>query len=248
MSTQLSVNLNKIALMRNSRGNNIPNIIEAAKLAIAAGCHGITLHPRIDKRHATLEDVIELLTKVDEIKTGKVELNIEGDLRPDLIEIVKEYPVHQFTIVPVTAGELTTTRGWNKQDDEKSLTNVIKYLKNKTRISLFIEPDENIVEYVANLGINAVEFYTYRYAISYATIPNHELDRISRAADRARRVGLRVHLGHDLNLENLDKIIEKIQPDEVSIGHALISDALMVALGPTIKKYLSAIHNKIDIR
>lgn len=236
-SVQFSVNLNKIALLRNARGNNIPNIGDAAVIAINAGCGGITLHPRKDKRHAIIED-IEVISELSLVQENNIEINVEGDLREDLIIAVQKYNVHQFTIVPVRAGERTTERGWSKEDDISLLTRAIKILKNKLRIAIFIEPNIEDVRYVASLGVDAVEFHTKWYAAAFNSANQAaELLRVKQASEAARELDVRVNLGHDLNLQNLPEIISAVQPDEVSIGHALITDSLNYGLGHVVAEY-----------
>ncbi len=237
----LSVNLNKVALLRNARDNSIPDIEKLAVIAIEAGCGGITLHPRADKRHATIDDV-ERISHLPIIKEKNIEINVEGDLRPELIELVRKSYVHQFTIVPTRPGEKTTERGWNQDDDEEKLKSTIKQLKGKVRLALFIEPDEKSVHYVKSLGLDAVEFHTKWYAEAYDKCDfTNELQNIRDAAKLARSFDLRVNLGHDLNLQNLPAIIKAVQPDEVSIGHALIADALSYGLTSVVKQYLEKI-------
>ncbi len=233
---RLSVNLNKVALLRNARdGDATPDLRVAALDAINAGCHGITLHPRRDERHAKISD-IPVLAEI--AKERNVEINIEGDLRSDLIDAVQKNNVSQFTIVPVRSGEKTTERGWNENDDEGLLLDTIRLLKGKLRISVFIEPDVDAVRYVSKLGVDAVEFHTKWYAKSFDTNQQrYELDKINRATSIARVLGLRVNLGHDLNLVNLPAVIREVKPDEVSIGHALISDVISYGLGHVVGEY-----------
>ena len=233
----LSVNLNKVALLRNARDNSIPNIEEAAIMAIEAGCGGITLHPRVDRRHATIEDV-KLISSLEIVRLKNIEINVEGDLRQELIEIVQKCNIHQFTIVPTRNGEKTTERGWNQQDNESLLKATIQELKGKVRLAMFIEPDEESVRYVHSLGVDAIEIFTQSYAEAYGTENfSHELNRVKQAAVIARSLNLRVNLGHDLNLQNLPDIIQAVHPDEVSIGHALIADTLSYGLGHMVTQY-----------
>ena len=236
--TLLSVNLNKVALLRNARGEaSLPDIKVAAISAINAGCGGVTFHPRVDKRHATIND-IKIISELDIVKEKNIEINVEGDIREELLDAVQEYKVNQFTIVPVREGEKTTERGWSKGDNENLLIQTIEKLKNKLRIAIFVEPDEKIVKDVASLGVNAVEFHTKWYAQEYGTEKEQqELDKIKSAAIVARSLNLRVNLGHDLNLDNLSRIIRCIKPDEVSIGHALIADALNYGIRYIVNKY-----------
>lgn len=228
--TKLSVNLNKVALVRNSRGGETPSLLEAARIAVEAGCSGVTLHPRADARHATLDDVLALAC-FEPVASGRIELNIEGDAREDLLALVVEAGVTQFTLVPVTRGERTSHRGWRREDGIDTARRVVERLAPRTRVSLFIEADEGAVERAVEAGVAAVEIYTGPWAEAYGTEAGESLlAGIQAAAELARGYGLRVHAGHDLNLRNLETLVRRIHPDEVSIGHALISDALLTGL------------------
>jgi pyridoxine 5-phosphate synthase len=237
---RLSVNVNKIALLRNSRGGNRPSVIEAAEIAIAAGCQGITIHPRGDARHATIADIADLMA-LEPIRRGRIELNVEGDLRDNLLTAAKRAGIHQFTVVPVTAGEITSNRGWNRQDDCAALKRAIAYLGPKIRVSLFINATPDQVDLAAEMGVQAVEFYTADYAHAHAKgDARAELRQLSECAALARRCGLKVHIGHDLDTENLPDIVAALDPDEASIGHALISDAVMSGLSQAVSSYRQA--------
>lgn len=238
--TKLSVNLNKAALLRNSRGCQVPDLKYIADLLIAQGCQGITLHPREDGRHATIED-IAMLSELPEVRSRQVELNIEGDLRPEVLEALQKYNVHQFTIVPVKSGEKTTERGFQVNEEKEKILAAIKLLKLKKdiRISLFIEAVQEAVNYAHVLGCDAVEFHTKWYAKAFCTHnESAEVNKLRVAASLARELGMRVHLGHDLSLANISTIIDKIRPDEVSVGHWMITEALLQGLPRTFKKYL----------
>jgi pyridoxine 5-phosphate synthase len=238
--TRLSVNVNKIALLRNSRSGNRPSVVEAAEIAITAGCQGITIHPRIDARHATIGDIAALMA-LEPIRSGRVELNVEGDLRDDLLHAAKQASAHQFTVVPVTVGEITSNRGWNRSDDCGALKRAIAFLGRGMRISLFVNATAAQVELAAEMGVNAVEFYTADYAHAHAQGDTRaELRQLSDCAALARKLGLGVHIGHDLDTSNLPDIIAALDPDEASIGHALISDAVMFGLSRTVSSYLLA--------
>lgn len=239
--TKLSVNLNKVALLRAARGRDLPNLVEAARLAIDAGCDGLTLHPRVGEPHATLEDV-RSLARLEPVADGSVELNIEGDGREALLAVVGEVKATQFTLVPADPGERTTARGWGDEDDPLVVERVVTALKPTTRVSLFIEPLAEAVELAAAAGVDVVEFHTYRYASLYGgREADEELARICRAGEKARALGLRVHAGHDLNLENLVLLVGRLQPDEVSIGHALLSEALLTGLPLLTRRYREVI-------
>ncbi|HEX5757916.1 MAG TPA: pyridoxine 5'-phosphate synthase [Thermoanaerobaculia bacterium] len=235
--TTLSVNLNKVCLVRNSRGGGVPDLVAAARLAIAAGCGGLTLHPRADARHATLDDV-RALAAMEEVASGRIELNVEGDLRPEVIAVVRETRATQYTVVPVTPGEITSTRGWDRRDDGAALRRAIDSLAGGSRISLFVDVEGEGIDLAAELGAAAVELHTFDYAAAYPTPRRDEvLARFERAAQRARARGLRVHAGHDLDLENLALLVERLRPDEVSIGHAIVSQALLTGLPSVVARY-----------
>ena len=261
-SPHLSCNLDKIALVRNARDHFGPDVTAAARACLLAGAHGITLHPRSDRRHALFEDIRAVMSLMADMVTAreinqKVEMNIEGDLRPDLLDFVAEMIPQQFTIVPVNAGEKTSERGWGVQDDHHALTETVRRLGKKTRLSLFIWGDVASVEMAAKFGLAAVEFYTGPYALAEADLRRvqllghqsdieaaqlaleKELTKLSEAASRARQLGLRINAGHDLTLENLSLLVRHLQPDEVSIGHALVSEAFLLGLPEAVKRFLS---------
>ena len=243
--TNLSINLNKIALLRNSRGGDYPRLLDYARQALELGAHGLTLHPRADARHARLDDVLDLAA-LPQIAAGERELNVEGDLRPELISLVSNAAVAQFTVVPVVAGEITSSRGWRAYDDHELLQANVRALRTaapKLRISVFCDPSLESVRLAQACGIDAVEFYTGHYA-NDATRRREHLQNLQRAADAARRLGLRVHLGHDLDLDNLPEALEKLQPDEVSIGHALCCDALQMGFAEAVRRYLAAVQGR----
>lgn len=240
--TQLSVNLNKVCLVRNARGADHPKIEDVARLCIGAGCKGLTLHPRVDERHATLDDVYRI-ARMEEVSSGEIELNIEGDARDVLLKVVREVQATQFTLVPAKAEELTTERGWRRgQDSDEDMRRVTEALTPETRISLFVDAQLDAVELAAERRLAAVEFHTFFYAETFGTVKNEEVLRgIEEAAALARQRGLRVHAGHDLNLENLPKLISRVRPDEVSIGQALVTDALLQGMPLSTAAYCQAI-------
>ena len=244
MITRFSVNLNKFALIRNSRGNNFPDLTSIAQIAIRSGVKSITLHPREDARHATLDDVIQL-SCLKEMRDNHVEVNIEGDLREELIRTVYHSSVEQFTIVPVVPGEITSNRGWRAYDEHEKLTETVRFLrsrKKKIRISVFADATQESVSLCANADIDAVEFYTGDYAMAKTgSEREHYLNQLIDAAVFARSLGLQIHAGHDLNLENLPPILEKVKPEEVSIGHSIICESLLNGFQSTIKQYLRCI-------
>ena len=240
--TNLSINLNKIALLRNSRGGDYPRLLDYARQALDLGAHGLTLHPRADARHARLDDVLDLAA-LPQIAGGERELNVEGDLRPELINLVGSAAVAQFTVVPVVAGEITSSRGWRAYDDHQLLRSSVAHLRAtapRLRVSVFCDPSTESVRLAQACGIDAVEFYTGHYANDGARRSQH-LQDLQRAVDYARSFDLRVHLGHDLDLDNLPEILAKLRPEEVSIGHALCCDALQMGFGEAVRRYLAAV-------
>lgn len=243
--TRLSVNLNKVALVRNSRDGRDPDTVLAAQVAIDAGAHGLTLHPRADARHATLDDVVAF-GRLDAVRSGQVELNVECDPRDAPLRAALAAGAHQVTVVPVMPGERTSSRGWRAYDDAEALAKVVRLCANGPRVSLFVDADQDAVRRAAAAGVQAVEFYTGPYAAAYGA-PDMEriLDELAEAAALARTLGLRVHAGHDLTTRNLGALVRRVRPDEVSIGHALIGDALFHGLGPAVRLFLDAIEEAL---
>lgn len=239
--TNLSVNLNKVALVRNARGGGVPDLVEAAHIAVAQGCDGLTLHPREDERHATLDDV-RRLAELDAVRSGTIELNVEGDPRPELMVVAREVGATQFTVVPVVPGEITTNRGWRSRKDEPLLRDTVEYFAGHCRVSAFVDPDPEGIRLAADVGADAIELHTYEYAAAFHTPRRDEvLARYAEAAEVARSLGLRVHAGHDLDLDNLGLFLDRIQPEEVSIGHALVSRAILTGLEPVTREYVDVI-------
>ena len=238
--TKLSVNLNKIALLRNQRNIGIPNVIGSAGTVIKAGAHGITVHPRPDERHIKYADVYELAKMIT------VEFNIEGN--PFLgryMEIVSEVKPNQATLVPDTPDANTSDHGWNLQADRERLLPIIKQLKGLgIRVSLFMDPNVTGIELAGEIDADRIELYTEPYARAFRT--NEKLDEIlGQYADAARfanEIGLGLNAGHDLNLNNLGKFCSAVPGIlEVSIGHALIAEALQMGLYNTVKEYLKVL-------
>lgn len=241
--TTLSVNLNKVALLRNSRDIGVPNLIEAARVVIDNGADGLTLHPRSDARHATLDDVLAI-AEIAEVKSGAIEFNIEGDLRPELLRLAKGVKATQFTVVPVTPGELTSRRGWRAYDDQNALLKTVEGFRGLSRVSVFCDATEASVRLAADAGVDAVEFYTGDYALAFGTPRGDEfLAQLEQAADLARSLNLRVHAGHDLTQENLPLLLKRIRPDELSIGHAIISESLFKGLAQVVREYVACVKN-----
>lgn len=229
----LSVNVNKVATLRNARGGDEPSVVQAARTCIEAGCQGITVHPREDQRHIRTGDVHDIAAMLS------VEYNIEGDPRPDLLDLAMEIRPAQFTLVPVEPGETTSHHGWNIQKDEKILSSAIERLKKEgIRVSLFMDADAGNMAGAAALGADRVELYTEPYAAAKteAEIAN-QFARLREAHDAALDAGMILNAGHDLNLDNLHRLQELSGIKEVSIGHALISHALYVGLAQAVKDF-----------
>jgi len=240
--TLLSANLNKIALLRNTRTVGIPSVVHAARLALDAGAHGITVHPRPDGRHVRAQDVRELAAVLREWPAA--EFNIEGNPFHGLLEFVRDVRPRQCTLVPDESGAFTSDHGWDLPADRARLKPVVAELKSLgVRVSLFMDPLPDAMGAVRELGADRVELYTEPYALSFGTSEEESvLGRYAQAARAAQRVGLGINAGHDLNLDNLPIFLRTV-PDvlEVSIGHALISDALEFGLAEAVRRYLDAI-------
>ena len=236
--TSLSVNINKIATLRNARGGNTPNLLEHANNIIRFGADGITVHPRPDERHITYNDVRDLKKNIS------VELNIEGNPKEkSFIDLVLETKPDQVTLVPDEKGQLTSDHGWDTIKEKEFLIQTITLFSNANiRTSLFVDADEKIIEATKYTGAKRVELYTENYAKQYSKNPQDAIDPYIKAAKKAREIGLEINAGHDLNLENLSFFVANI-PDlkEVSIGHALISDALNYGMENTINLYLRSL-------
>jgi pyridoxine 5-phosphate synthase len=242
--TKLSVNVNKIATIRNSRGGHIPRVTEAVRVCIAAGAPGITVHPRADARHITFTDVREVAAEVRRAP-GKVEYNIEGDPRPDLLDLIREVRPDQCTLVPVREGEITSQAGWDPDTPLAQLAGVVSNLQSSgIRVSIFVDPDPAALEWAAALRADRVELYTEPYARAFEAggrTRQESFDRYAAASRLAHGLGLGVNAGHDLDLENLTLFRSLPHLDEVSIGHALVSHALYVGLDRAVRDYLAAV-------
>jgi pyridoxine 5-phosphate synthase len=240
---RLSVNVNKVATLRNSRGGALPSVVDAVRVCVNAGAPGITVHPRADARHITRHDV-EAIASFLAPRRRDVEFNIEGDPRPDLLELVREVRPHQCTLVPVRPGEVTSQAGWPPDTPAAELGAVVRDLQQRgIRVSLFIEPDPAAVKWAASLGAARIELYTEPFAHAFKA-GQDETDRSFRqyieAANLAHALGLGINAGHDLDLNNLTLFRTLPHLDEVSIGHALISHALYVGLDQAVRDYLRA--------
>ena len=241
---RLSVNVNKVATIRNSRGGSVPSVLDAVKVCVDAGAPGITVHPRADERHVTAADVREiagLLASLDR----RVEYNIEGDPRPDLLDLVHGVRPDQCTLVPVRPGEITSQAGWSADTPRPAITRIVDGLKAAgIRVSLFVDAEDAPIRWAADLGADRVELYTEPFARAFergAAEAGRSFALYSQAAALAHSLGLGVNAGHDLNLENLVLFRTLAHLDEVSIGHALISRALFVGLDRTVRDYLEVL-------
>lgn len=232
--TRLSVNINKIATLRNARGGNIPDVLKAAIDCQRFGAQGITVHPRPDERHIRYSDVIEIK------KIITTEFNIEGYPDQQWMDLVLKTRPTQATLVPDAPDALTSNAGWDTVKNQSFLKEIVAELKrNKIRTSVFIETDLKMIENAAGCGTDRVELYTESYAVNFYKNKEKAIKPFIRAAKKANAVGLELNAGHDLNLDNLKFFTENIPGLlEVSIGHALISDALYLGLENTIQLYL----------
>ena len=242
----LSVNVNKIATLRNSRGGDIPDVLTAVDTCIAAGAQGITVHPREDERHITSADVQDIAERLIEINTQKrsnIEYNIEGDPRPDLIDRVLRTKPTQCTLVPVVVGEITSHTVWDIRKDGDTLKPIIEALKNAgIRVSLFSGTDVEQIARTRDIGADRIELYTAPYAMAQTkTEIEREFALLENAVATAADLGLGVNAGHDLNLDNLPLMQKLPGLLEVSIGHHLMADALYIGLEAAVKAYRRAL-------
>lgn len=237
MTTNLSVNINKIATLRNARGENVPDVTRVAVDCESFGADGITVHPRPDERHIRRSDVYSLRPLV------KTEFNIEGYPAPEFMDLVLKVKPEQVTLVPDAPGDLTSHGGWNVADNMEFLTGIVDALREAgIRSSIFVETDVENIKLAAKTGADRVELYTKPYADGYAENREAAVQPYVEASRAAHKVGLGVNAGHDLNLENLRYFKENVPYlNEVSIGHALISDALYLGLSETIRRYKEAL-------
>lgn len=232
--TRLSVNINKVALIRNARGGNLPDLVQVAQDCEAFGAHGITVHPRPDERHIRYNDIPALRPVVT------TEFNIEGNPTETFLKLVLAHPPDQCTLVPDPPGVLTSDRGWDTVQQADFLRDVVARLQEANiRVSLFVNADEAMVEGARAVGADRIEFYTGDYARNFAADREKAVAAHRQSAELARQIGIGVNAGHDLNLDNLNYYVNEV-PEvlEVSIGHALICDALYYGLQNTIQMYL----------
>jgi pyridoxine 5-phosphate synthase len=236
---KLSVNVNKIATLRNARGGDNPSVVRAAQTAIAAGCQGITVHPRPDGRHIRRQDVFDLVSIL-----VSVEFNIEGYPSPEFLDLVGEVRPTQCTLVPDPPDVLTSNAGWNLKGDVAWLRTVLQQLRDEgIRTSLFLEPDTEQVRRAKEVGADRIELYTEHYAKTFGTPEGQQVyAAYHRAAEVAQEMQLGLNAGHDLDLHNLPFLAQHLPGLlEVSIGHALICDALDIGLTQAVKAYLHAL-------
>ena len=237
---KLSVNVNKVATLRNTRPLDIPSVLRMSKIALEAGAHGITVHPRPDQRHIRPKDVHDLAQLLKAYPTA--EFNIEGNPFHDFLHFARDVRPTQCTLVPDTLAQSTSDHGFDTFAERDRLAPVIAELKGYgCRVSLFVDPDVRAVEGAAALGADRVELYTEPYATAFASGDRNAASPYAAAARRAVELGLGVNAGHDLNLDNLAPFIAAVpQTLEVSIGHAMIGDALEFGMAETVRKYLAA--------
>ncbi len=238
--TRLSVNINKIATLRNARGGNLPDVTKAALDCERFGAQGITVHPRPDQRHIRYSDVLDIRPLV------KTEFNIEGNPIPEFRDLVCKVKPDQVTLVPDAADALTSNAGWDTVSNREFLTEMCRVFKAEgIRVSIFVDPDPDMVRGAALCGADRVELYTAAYAEEFKNDPEKAVEPYLKAALAARECALGLNAGHDLNLDNLAYFIRTIPwTDEVSIGHAIICDALYMGLERTIGAYLEEIRKK----
>jgi len=238
---RLSVNVNKVATLRNSRGGMVPSVVEAVRVCVEAGAPGITVHPRADERHIRPGDVYDIAAELEPLR-DRVEYNIEGDPRPDLVEMVEKVRPDQCTLVPVRPCELTSEAGWPADTPKAALAEIIaRFHERGVRVSVFVDPEPAPIDWAAELGADRIELYTEPYARAFergGDALNLSLERYRAAAERAAGNQLGVNAGHDLDLANLPTFLTLPHIDEVSIGHALMARALFAGLGSAVEEYL----------
>jgi pyridoxine 5-phosphate synthase len=250
-TTALSVNVNKVALLRNSRHLNIPSVVRAAECCLQAGCQGITIHPRPDERHIRTGDVDEIAALMK--RWPQAEFNIEGNPFHNLMDIVRAARPHQATFVPDSVDQFTSDHGWNLPADSQRLRPLIEECHALgVRVSLFMDPLPEAMVHAREVGADRVELYTEGYARVHAQAHGtpefaHCLATYAAAAQAALQAGLGVNAGHDLNRDNLTEFLQAVPGvAEVSIGHALVADALELGYAATVQAYLAAIHAATD--
>ncbi len=238
---RLSVNVNKVATLRNSRGGAVPNLVEAVRVCVEAGAPGITVHPRADQRHIRPADVYDVAAALAPVR-DRVEYNIEGDPRPEFVDMVDSVRPDQCTLVPVRPGELTSEAGWPADTPKAALAEIVERLRDRgVRVSVFVDPEPRVIDWAAELGADRIELYTEPYARAFERGGDElsaAIERYRLAAERASSNGLGVNAGHDLDLANLPTFLSVAPIDEISIGHALMARALFVGLASAVAEYL----------
>ncbi len=237
--TKLSVNINKIATIRNARGGNNPNLLKMAKDIQSYGAQGITIHPRPDQRHITYKDAIDLP------KIITTEFNIEGNPIDQFIDLVCKIKPDQVTLVPDSVDAITSNSGWDTLKNKSFLKEVVSEFKNNgIRTSIFIDTDLKLIEGAKNTGADRIELYTESFAVNYVKGNKNEINKYINASILANDLGMGVNAGHDLSLENIHFFVDKIPYlDEVSIGHAIICESLYLGIENVVNMYLQKINN-----
>ncbi len=242
-SPALSVNVNKVATLRNSRGGQLPRVRDAVDVCVAAGAAGITVHPRADARHITSQDVRDVAAALK--GHPSVEYNIEGDPRVDLLALVHQVHPHQCTLVPVAPGEITSQAGWTPGPEAAALESTVADLRaDGIRVSLFVDPEPESIRFAGSLGADRVELYTEPFARAFEQgreAAERSFARYAAAAELAVALGMSVNAGHDLDLDNLQLFRDLPHLHEVSIGHALMSRALFVGLRTAVTEYVAVL-------
>lgn len=241
--TKLSVNINKVATLRNARGGNVPDVVKVALDCERFGADGITVHPRPDERHIRYKDVYDVKAKI------RTEFNIEGYPSQKFIDLITTIRPTQVTLVPDKPDAITSSEGWDTVTNREFLSDLVdQFHEAGVRTSIFVGTDPKIIEHAAKTGTDRIELYTEPYAANYAKDKNMAVAPFVEAAKLAKRLGLGINAGHDLSLENLNFLYMNIPwLDEVSIGHALISDALYLGLEETIKAYKNCLTDNPEI-
>ena len=236
--TQLSVNLNKIALLRNSRGRDYPNVVDFARKFIDLGVHGITVHPRQDERHITIQDTIDLGQLLAD--NSEVEFNVEGYPSEQFLSLVEKVQPTQCTLVPDSPDQLTSDHGWDLTQHKKTVTDICTRLSNAgIRPAIFLDPEIADVRLAAETGTSRIELYTEAYAVAYGKPPQEQvLAKYREAAEEAQNLGLELNAGHDLDLNNLIKFLSIKGILEVSIGHALMIECIEQGIESVTRQYL----------
>ena len=243
---KLSVNVNKVATLRNARGGHEPRLLDAVDVCIAAGAPGITVHPRADRRHITPDDV-RAIARLLKARAGQppVEFNIEGDPRPELLDLVEEVRPDQCTLVPVAPGEITSQAGWKAGPETPRVVEAIRRAHAAgARVSLFVDAASDPIRWAASVGADRIEIYTEPFARAFERGPDEGRRAFAAcvaAAELAHALGLGVNAGHDLDLRNLTIFRDLPFLEEVSIGHAIVSRALFVGLSTVVREYLQVL-------